>query len=209
MKWFFPFCKQNDKDDEPMEDVYAGPDFYEKEPDPTEPDEAEEEKKNDDPPMEKVYAGPSRPKKSKVFRKEPIKCVYAGPEYFRKKDPPVEGVYAGPDFYKDGSNEPDEPDFSDEAPMPPFEPPLATVYAGPEQMSGTYEPKGVYVSPDEIASKPPMMMVYAGPEQMSGAYSPIGAYSPVDSDGKFCPCCGSRIEQEDAKFCAECGAELP
>ncbi len=65
----YPWIKSifnNHKDDEVMNDVYAGPEPLE-------------------PPMERVYAGPKPLKPNR--NQEPMQCVYAGPEYFNREMP--------------------------------------------------------------------------------------------------------------------------
>ena len=62
-----------------ISDVYAGPDDM---------DDWKKKKKI----TGKVYAGPG------MMKKDEMRCVYAGPEYFNKKKNPTEGVYAGPEM---------------------------------------------------------------------------------------------------------------
>ena len=106
-------------------------------------------------------------RKLKRKKERPIRCVYAGPEMMNGAADPngseFNDVYAGPDVF---ANEP-EPDEEEKKVFgrvyagPPVEPkndgPVAPpdpqtfmcVYAGPEIMSGTYEPIGAYMPPEE------------------------------------------------------------
>ena len=54
----YPFNKMKDEDGGALNDVYAGPEFFEERG-----------------PMEGVYAGPSKPE-------PPVMCTYAGPDFY-------------------------------------------------------------------------------------------------------------------------------
>ena len=162
-------------------------------------------------------------------------CVYAGPEYFAKKNEAKE-VYAGPEQF---SMNPvyaapevlagrrfEMPTYTGPE-LPPDDPGIEEVYAGPEFFSGIPdEPEEGIDAPvedDEEQIRPvppepvPMMCVYAGPEIMSGSYRPIPVPAPdptkpvrdpeIKGDGRKCPACGALII-EGSPFCHECGTPL-
>ncbi len=72
----YPWNKSRDDDSGTMNDVYAGPEFFEGE-GATECVYEGPEPESEPLPMEGVYAGPPMP--------EMMMCVYAGPEYFASK----------------------------------------------------------------------------------------------------------------------------
>lgn len=124
-------------------------------------------------------------------RPGPALAVYAGPEYFAKKNNPqedpgaeqpgpaeFEGVYAGPEPPEEIANAP-APDINQ----------FMCVYAGPEYFNNT-PPAGAFVSaangPDE-----PCLKTYC---PQCGTET-----SPFD---KKCSACGYEFE----RICASCGA---
>ncbi len=100
-------------------------------------------------------------------KKDPAAAVYAGPEYFarrngQKPEEEVLDVYAGPEFFEDRLTPPEEIGkvFEEDAPPPPEdEERYNTVYGGPEPTEET--------APDGDGAEPPVeraALVYAGPE---------------------------------------------
>lgn len=110
----------------------------------------------------------------------------------------MNGVYAGPDQIRK-------------------DPPIAAVYAGPEQMPVTMN---VYAGPSNVG--PSAMMVYAGPAYFNNPgmqnnpggfaqpFSPQNPTAPSEPEGPivFCQSCGSKMPAK-SKFCSECGMPLP
>lgn len=165
----------------------------------------------------------------------PAKCVYAGPEYYKKKvvtgdeetldlseqenekDPPASGVCAGPAREEEDA-------------------PMNDVYAGPEffekdapsdgeEPTDLPEPKEEESDADpgepEVKTAPPEPMcwaVYAGPEYWNPGGPQPGAYmpapppekpdntAPLPEDKIYCPNCGMPVFR--GKFCSECGTPL-
>ena len=139
--------------------------------------------------MEKKY--PWNHSRSGKKGKEPVTCVYAGPEFFEQKSPsPMEGVYAGPDY----PQQPIAPPNPHDDPAVPDDP--APVYAGPTPpVSQTF--MATYAAP-----------VPPGPA--AGAFldtSAIPAPRRADGSSLFCPECGTPAAA-DAKYCSECGHKL-
>ncbi len=76
---------------------------------------------------------------------EPMKCVYAGPDYFKKKKKdtdPCEGVYAGPDF------------FQKKNPFNVNDNPCEDVYAGPDMFEEPVDDPG-YPENRSVSSENP------------------------------------------------------
>ncbi len=77
-KKFFPWNKADKDDDAMMEEVYAGPEFF-------------EQRDKEASMMEGVYAGPEyfnrAPMPEGMPEREIIGMVYAGPEYFNNQQP--------------------------------------------------------------------------------------------------------------------------
>lgn len=113
-------------------------------------------------------------------KKDPAAAVYAGPEYFARRngqrpEEEVLDVYAGPEFFEDRLTPPEEigKTFEEDAPLPPEdEEKYNTIYAGPEPLEETAP---VYAGPepaeeaaqDGDGAEPPReqtALVYAGPE---------------------------------------------
>lgn len=117
-------------------------------------------------------------------RPGPALTVYAGPEYFAKKNKPQN---------EPGAEQPASAEFEG-------------VYAGPEP------PVEVKNGPPYDPSQ--FMAVYAGPEFFSGPDSrPAGAFAPVPNGPDepclktYCPQCGKEISPFDKK-CGACGYEF-
>ena len=100
-------------------------------------------------------------------KKNPAAAVYAGPEYFarrngKKPEEEVLDVYAGPEYFEDQLTPPEEikKTFEEDAPLPPEdEEQYNTVYAGPEPEEEA--------APDGDGAEPPRertALIYAGPE---------------------------------------------
>lgn len=100
-------------------------------------------------------------------KKDPAAAVYAGPEYFARRngqrpEEEVLDVYAGPEFFEDQLTPPEEirKTFEEDAPLPPEdEEQYNTVYAGPEPPEED--------APVSDGAEPPReqtALVYAGPE---------------------------------------------
>lgn len=113
-------------------------------------------------------------------KKNPAAAVYAGPEYFARRngqrpEEEVLDVYAGPEYFEDRLTPPEEigKTFEEDAPLPPEdEEKYNTVYAGPEPLEETApvyagpEP-AEEAAPDGGGAEPPReraALVYAGPE---------------------------------------------
>ena len=113
-------------------------------------------------------------------KKDPAAAVYAGPEYFARRngqrpEEEVLDVYAGPEFFEDQLTPPEEirKTFEEDAPLPPEdEEQYNTIYAGPEPLEETAP---VYAGPEPAeeaaqdggGEEPPReraALVYAGPE---------------------------------------------
>ena len=126
---------------EPMNDVYAGPEFFEPdepvEETPTEPAENPTDPAGTpEPPAPEmpVYAGPeffepSEPAPEPTEPDEPpMGRVYAGPERYEKNDTPIMLVYAGPEYFNPTPRvlhgapapeaEPEKPAEPDDSPVP-------------------------------------------------------------------------------------------
>jgi len=113
-------------------------------------------------------------------KKNPAAAVYAGPEYFARRngqrpEEEVLDVYAGPEYFEDRLTPPEEigKTFEEDAPLPPEdEEKYNTIYAGPEPLEETApvyagpEPSEE-AAPDGGGAEPPReraALVYAGPE---------------------------------------------
>ena len=113
-------------------------------------------------------------------KKNPAAAVYAGPEYFARRngqrpEEEVLDVYAGPEYFEDQLTPPEEigKTFEEDAPLPPEdEEKYNTIYAGPELLEETApdyagpEPSEE-AAPDGGGAEPPReraALVYAGPE---------------------------------------------
>lgn len=113
-------------------------------------------------------------------KKNPAAAVYAGPEYFARRngqrpEEEVLDVYAGPEYFEDRLTPPEEigKTFEEDAPLPPEdEEKYNTIYAGPEPLEETApvyagpEP-AEEAAPDGGGEEPPReraALVYAGPE---------------------------------------------
>ena len=97
----------------------------------------------------------------------PPVAVYAGPEYFRRRngrdrEEELLDVYAGPEFFEEPLTPPEEigKTFEEDAPRTPEdEERYNTVYAGPEPAEEAAQDGGGEEPPRERAA-----LVYAGPE---------------------------------------------
>ena len=113
-------------------------------------------------------------------KKNPAAAVYAGPEYFARRngqrpEEEVLDVYAGPEYFEDRLTPPEEigKTFEEDVPLPPEdEEKYNTIYAGPEPLEETApvyagpEP-AEEAAPDGGGAEPPReraALVYAGPE---------------------------------------------
>ena len=113
-------------------------------------------------------------------KKNPAAAVYAGPEYFARRngqrpEEEVLDVYAGPEYFEDRLTPPEEigKTFEEDAPLPPEdEEKYNTIYAGPEPLEETAP---VYAGPEPAEEDAPVSdgaeppreraaLVYAGPE---------------------------------------------
>lgn len=130
--------------------------------------------------------------------------VYAGPDYFMDGPGESKKIYAGPEFYKK------KEDPSDNSR------PVGDVYAGPEFFEDEPDGlvKAIYSAPvfPERPQEPPVMCVYAGPEYFSQRRdgAPVGMAQPQEKDcdgSPRCAFCGTRTP-DGAKFCPECGTRL-
>lgn len=139
-------------------------------------------------------------------REEPVKCVYAGPEYFEKRNQSeMEGVYAGPELISGGPIAPPPAAQDDPAPM-------CDVYAGPDPDEDMQPPVPDIPAPVYAGPEPPVsqifMATYEGPAFQRGAGAfVVPAPTPNTGGGRFCPDCGTPAKP-GAKFCESCGRRL-
>ncbi len=86
----YPFSKMSpdNSSEGEMNDVYAGPEYYER------PGIPESEPEDAPLPPDEVKEEPIPPIPE-------IQCVYAGPEFFDKEPEPIMLLYAGPEYFRD------------------------------------------------------------------------------------------------------------
>lgn len=198
---FYP----NNKKDDPaeFEDVYAGPGMMDEIDTPEGPEQEPE--------------APISPKKRPDPDRGPIRCVYAGPEYFAKRnhpeEPVFEAVYAGPDMM-DGTESPDDPDSPEPDDTQTEE--MNGEESGPEEEKRPEAAGGETPYPNQDMRGPDpnqFMTVYAGPQYFTdySLNSPIGAFAPqpmTPEPRKTCPQCGYSAKAKD-NFCTKCGFRFP
>ncbi len=185
--------------------------------------------------LKRVYMGPPPSlRKAKEEDSNKFEDVYAGPP----EDEIMSAVYMGPpedapvpvDEQGAGTDQSDDEMPKDLLNGPPT---MATVYAGPAQMSEFYrktsEMRMVYAGPAQMSgtnrNPSEFLMAYAGPQKMKGGFMdgsymnpfgipPMATEQPprTDTDNgllvyRLCPACGNKCS-DTAKFCPECGSLL-
>lgn len=197
----YPDNLREEDGNEPMECVYAGPEYFG---------------------VKDVPSGEPAGAPANCDDKDaPISCVYAGPRGFKRKRKPdldaMGAVYAGPDHF--AARNPTDGD------------PISGVYAGPMGMGlgmGMGQSMGMELPPIEDDGLPPQVMGIVPSslppvdreEREAAKVKCPGCGFRVPDGMKFCPECGSLIECEPkcpccgaavtpgSKFCPECGTRL-
>lgn len=138
---------------------------------PTYPERASETNRKRRSRMGRVYAGPE------------MKCVYAGPEEFRRRNA-MNDVYAGPVDQNDLDR-------------------MSGVYAGPPISPPDW---------DNLPDQSMIMMVYAGPDVMDGGrrINLENTEKPSDQEnaGETIQCVCGAFVAKNRKFCDQCGAPV-
>ncbi len=218
-KYPWVFRKKDKKDekgrDNDIEEVYAGPEFFEKLEDPIEEpaEEAPEVPAVEDPDTVPEVAEPEPEPRPSVFRRhrpkrEEAMCVYAGPEYFDQLGPDEDSTKPEADEKSDDSEvEPAEEDPEGE---PAEEDPEGTASEDPDTVTEEAE-LDPELPPPPAFDRPPFdpqltMCVYAGPEYFAPPRPNIEFVGTPPGCVRmyYCPKCGYPCKKED-RFCRECG----
>ncbi len=192
-------------DDPVMEDVYAGPEFFEQT-----PEEPKEE------PINLVYAGPS------YFKRPGMDKVYAGPEFYKqnmsaaqdKEDTEPEDLEkAGDEDGVEDLKKLDGVEGSDDVPGEELPPPFIerdarefmAVYAGPEYFNNRND--GAFTGMGFFEIKKVKCQKCGAEYPETNTVCPECGERTVHEDGRIaCANCGAHIKPS-AKFCENCGAK--
>ena len=149
---------------------------------------------------------------NKIKKKSPgpALAVYAGPEYFAKKNKPkdepddarFEEVYAGPDLPDDYAPpvQPVDNAFSG----PPDTPQFMAVYAGPDFFSNNNTPAPGAFAPAVNGPDEPCLKTFC-PQCGKEVHPPVKVCSECGfAFENICSCCGNAYPYS-LKFCPECG----
>lgn len=182
--------REENDGDEPIECVYAGPDYFGVK---DEPEGSPENCDHKEEPMACVYAGPKGFfKKKRRPDIEAIGAVYAGPDYFASKTKtdgdPMSGVYAGPMGIGMGM--------------------WMSMGMGQGQDQGVTRPiiEDDGMPPHVVGIVPASIPPENIAEREANKIKCPGCGHRVPFGMKFCPECGTQIDYKG--FCPECGADV-
>ena len=191
----YPDNLREEDGNEPMECVYAGPEYFGVKDVPENCDDK-------DAPISCVYAGPRGSAGKRSKRNPPMGGVYAGPDFFASRKPigvdPESGVYTGfTGMRADTDADPNPPSFTDDG-LPPHVMGIVPARIPPEK---NRESESKTVKCPGCGCRVADGMKFC-PE--CGTRIEYGARCPecggaVTPDSKFCPECGTRLEDTEKK----------